>query len=726
MKDLFADHKFLFNYILLVLIGLILYSLSLILSHSSSFFFLAASLYLITLPGYLIWRIIRIPAQGIMRLLIFFGLGLAFYLIANLKAIFFGINIDQLIKIYVIILPLLFIVALVSDFLKPFKQEAIFDWKKIWQKENIVYLVPIVLSIFIFLVIEAKGADFNGDPYYHLAILRKVVEGSKLNPASLVFSQTGSVNPAYAYPAWHIFVAGMSKILDVDIFTAWSKMVLPILVFTFLAWWQLSKAIFGKKNYAALGFIFFLASTFFSNVGYLFQRLTVPDTLTQYFLMPLALVLFLENIFSEKIDYKKLSVFSLAMISLLIVHGIHYFYVLLAAILFVIIYIVVERKRYRVALLTLIWALAPLLFIALILEVKGGFISGTLRHFEGSENIDIAYFQFASMGLVFQYAFLLTPLLLLFIKKEKRLILLLALMVLTPLIYWTPLKDLFSRILSFVFTDRLMGNVALYYFVFALIAGFFIVLFENAVVAVSRIEKYIIQGLLGTILLVMILLECYDHTVSNLFDTIFYSQNISNFLTENVWYILALIIIIVIGLLWWQVAKKRNIFELGEFQSGINGLILSFIFVFMLMSPTLRQSFNLISPGAQVDKPDYRERIISYETLGGETPVAFIRGNVPAKSVILADDETAKGLSMLTNNYMAYNLSSSAEQELMTVFDDNNAADSKTNLIKSPIYQIDYIYLRPAYLTSAAYFESRPNFYQEVYSGDAKIFKVIK
>ena len=718
-------YQFLYNYVLWILFGIILYILSFLLPHSSSLFFLSISLYLIMLPGYLIWRLLRIEAQGIMRLLIFSGLGLAFYLLINLAAVLIGINIDQLIKIYEIVLPLLFLVALFFDFLKPNQEKPITDWKKIWQKENLPYLIPIVLSIFIFLVIEAKGADFNGDPYYHLAIVRKVIEGSRLNPASLVFSQTGSANPAYAYPAWHIFVGGVSKILNLDIFTTWSKMVLPILAFAFLAWWKLARLIFRKNSFTILAFIFFATFTFFGNAGYLFQRLTMPDTLAQYFLMPLALALFLDNIFDQKLNQRKLSVFALTLISLLIIHGLHYFYVLFAVVLFVIIYITVERKNYRKILLVLFWSLAPFLILALALEIKGGFISDTLCHFTGSQNIEIVYSEFNNMPLPFKYAFLLAPLLVLFLRKEKNILMLLALMVLTPLIYWTPLRDLSSRVFSFVFTDRLMGNVALYYFVFSALAGVIVLFIEKSAVTLPRRGQGFFLALLLAILGMLVVLEETSGLVSRFTLNVFYSDEVSNFVGGHVWSILVIIIILTASLFIWQERKKRFI-EFGEFTSYWRGFVILSILAFVLIAPSWATGVMLIKASANLEKSDYTDKAISYESLGSQEAVEFIQRNIPKKSIVFSDQESIKQLSNLTDLYMAYNLSSGAEQELTKIFDENVSEKTKTGIITSSKYQIDYVYLRPAYLPSAAYFESYPNIYQEVYSDGAKIFKVIK
>jgi len=725
MKALFLSHKFLCNYVLWIVFGIILYILSLVLSHSSSLFFLIASLYLLIFPGYFIWRLLRIRVEGILRLLTFFGLGLVFYLLINLLAVFVGINIDQLIKIYEIILPLLFIIAFVFDFLKPTQEKAITDWKKIWRKENIIYLVPITLSIFIFLVIEAKGADFNGDPYYHLAIVRKVIEGSKLNPASLVFSQTGSANPAYAYPAWHIFVGGIAKISNLNIFTVWSKLTLPLLIFVLLAWWQLAKAIFKKSSFTILAFIFFATFTFFGNDGYLFQRLTMPDTLAQYLLMPLALVLFLDNIADPKTNYKKLSIFALTLISLLIIHGIHYFYVLFAIIIFVLTYIALERKNYRKTLLVLLWTLVPFLILALVLEIKGGFISDTLRHFTGSENIEIVYSEFSNIPPPFKYAFLLTPLLVLFLRKEKSTLMLLALMVLTPLIYWTPLRDMSSRLLSFVFTDRLMGNVALYYFVFSALVGVVVLFLEKSAVTLSRRGQAIFLGLLLAIFGMLVILEETSELVSRFILNVFYSDVISSFIDKHVWLILTIIVILVGSFLLWQEKNKRFI-EFEEFTNYWRELVIILILAFILFAPSLSSSLKLISISPHLDKNDYTDQMISYDLLGGQNAVAFIQTNVAKKSVILTDQESIKQLSNLADLYMAYNLSTSAEQELTKTFDENIQDKTKTEIITSSKYQIDYVYLRPAYISSEAYFESYPDIYQEVYKDGAKIFKVIR
>ncbi len=728
MRAFFGGHKFLINYVLWVVLGIILYVLGLIAPHSSSFFFFAVTLYLITLPGYLIWRIIRIQAQGIMRLLIFFGLGLTFYLIINLVAIFIGTDLATLINIYKIALPLLFIGAITFDFLKPSQETPICRWRDIWSRENIVYLVPIALSIFIFLVIEAKGADFNGDPYYHLAIVRKVVEGSKLNPASLVFSQTGSANPAYAYPAWHIFVAGISKIVNMDIFTTWSKLTLPILIFVFLAWWQLSKAIFQKKSYATIGFIFFATFTFFGNAGYLFQRLTVPDTFAQYLLTPLAFIFLFMYLFRTQLkkeeDYKWLILYVLSLMALLIVHGIHYFYVVYAVLLFSILYFIIKPKEYRRTLIALGTTFAPLILIGGFLEIKNNFISETFRHFNGSQNAVITYSKFSDMGLRAQYSFLLAPFLILFVKRYPRLIFLLVLMVLTPIVYWTPLKDLSSRLFSFVFTDRLFANVTLYYFISAFFVGLGIAFLSETATTLSKKWRQIVIGLLIAILGIMIIEEAFFQAISSSFFNLFYNDYISTFVSHYAYLIFIFSFVIILIILFYQ-RKTGRFFIVKDTTTGLVELLMLIIVSLFLISPNFAGGWFLIGHTSSQEKTNYIYKVISYETIGQIEPINFIKEKIPAKSIILSDQESSKELSMLTDNFMAYQLSSGAEQQLMTIFEDQGAtAGEKTKLLQSPVYNIDYIYLRPAYSGDARFFDSYPNVLEKVFDGEAKIYKV--
>jgi len=715
-------YQFLYNYVLWVIFGIILYILSLLLSHSSSLFFLITSLYLLILPGYLIWRLLRIPASGMMRLIIFFVLGLAFYLLINLVAVLIGINIDQLIKIYEIILPLLFLAALFFDFLKPFQEESITDWKKIWRKENIIYLVPIILSIFIFLVIEAKGADFNGDPYYHLAIVRKAIEGSKLNPASLVFSQTGSSNPAYAYPAWHIFVAGLARILDVDIFTTWSKLILPLTLFSFISWFLLSKAIFEKRSFTIVAFIFFLGFTFFSSAGYLFQRLTMPDTLAQYLLMPMAFVSFLNYLAQNdsKGKWGKNIVYLLLLVSLLIVHAIHYFYILSGIILFSLIYLIVSFKDRRQIITGLGLTLVPFAIVAVVMEIQSGFITETLRHFSGSQDIAIAYANFQNIPLMFKYALLLSPLLLLFIKKQKGMILLFALMILVPLVYWTPLKSVASRALSFVFTDRLMGNVTLYYFVYAALITFFLAILSNVSETLSKKVKLFYYFLLLIIVGLTLALEILHRSVSHFFEIVFYTDAVSIFLDQYWQALLGVIVLVTLFGIFWQKVKKNSIafVEMGAF----NTILFSAFLGIILFSPSAVKAWQEVN-NARLSNLDARSHIINDESLDGNG-WQYLEG-IP-KTVVLADDEGAKELSTLVNHYMAYNLSSASEEDLMAVFYPATSDEEKIELILSPIYKIDYVYLRPAYVSSASFFEKYPKIFDKVYDGEAKIYKVIK
>src|SRR3990167_1803525 len=88
--------------------------------------FLIFSLYFFLLPGWLLGRLIKIDYKDFSsKVTISFGLSLSLYLIINLLAIFLALNINQLIIIYNILIPILFIAAVVFDLSAAKNQPAI-------------------------------------------------------------------------------------------------------------------------------------------------------------------------------------------------------------------------------------------------------------------------------------------------------------------------------------------------------------------------------------------------------------------------------------------------------------------------------------------------------------------------------------------------------------------------------------------------------------------------
>lgn len=126
---------------------------------ASNLIFLALGLYLLILPGWLLARLFRFSFDGLAeKFLSFFVLSLSFYLIINLFGIFVGLNILNLLIITTALLGLIFVLSLILEASKPQKtDQPSFSLRKIFIKENILFILPLIFGLIIFLVVALKG-----------------------------------------------------------------------------------------------------------------------------------------------------------------------------------------------------------------------------------------------------------------------------------------------------------------------------------------------------------------------------------------------------------------------------------------------------------------------------------------------------------------------------------------------------------------------------------------
>ncbi len=691
-------------------------------------------LYILFLPGWLLARIFRINfGEFAGQILGFFVLGLSFYLIINLLAIFLGFSLANLIIITGFLLALIFILSLMREFFQPEKTaQSSFSWRKIFCKENIFFLLPVIVGLIIFLVVIQKGADYNGDPYFHLAIMRKALDGSSLSNKALSFTKT-TLNPAYAFPAWQIFLAEVSKITSLDIFTLWSKILSPMVILLIFIWYFLSKTIFVKKNLTLFSLAIFLIFILNISTGYLFQRLVVPDTFCQYLLLPLAFALALKYIFDPSTvlgaSKKILAILALVLFFLLIIHGLHYFYYLFVIIFFSLLLLIFSYKDQNFSLLAkkIFWVLGISLgiFIALglILELKGHFLSNTLNSFRSSTEISTAYAQFSKWTLMSKWALIITPFVVLFCKN-RRLIFMISLFGFVCLVYFTPLQYFFSQNLSFIFTERLGINLLLYYLPISLVLGFIIILLDGLFNKFSRKTMMVV-----TLIVLLIAIGDLFFVAQNqaIITSIFYSKSIDLFVNESVSFLFILASVLTL-LLWFVTHKSPNFWSIRDFREPILGFLLMFIVSFALFSYSYREVKMLIHENHFFSsKTDYESKIYEPSQYGEDPQViGFIKNNLPHKSVILADPSSSKVLGLVSDQYMAYNLKSAWEKNLNAVFSSDLSSLEKQEILFSPKYQIDYVYLVDPTTEQGDYFASEKDNFELIYNQKVQIYRLIK
>lgn len=716
------------EYSIWLVFGLLIWGLVELSAFSNPWFFSFGFMYFLLLPGWLLTRIFKISADElVVKLLIYLVLGLSFFFLGNFLAIFAGLSLAILSGLFWGALVLLFVLALSLDFWRP-KESAEIKWQNILKLENIYFLLPIILGIFIGWWVAFKGVGLDGDPYLHLSIIRKAIDGSSLSPRALAITKTQLINPAYVYPVWHIFLAFLTKNLSINIFNTWSNLVVALTFISFFSWYFLFKVIFRKISWAILTLLLYMIFIFYAGPGYFFTRLGVPDTLSQLILLPLGLAFALKYIFDEKRTRKLLSINFLLAFMLLVLHGPHYFYLLVSIVFLGVIYAASfwRDKDYFSILkafsLVILFQTLALLLVALPIEFRSHALTVAIFEFYKSASGGVIFStDFVKFGLVYKYGLLFLPLgvAILILTRKRELLYIIATILLVPLIYWTPLKFLFNKTLSGVFTDRLIANSSFYFLVFALILGTIFLIKDRFFSRLAKNIQFFVNGLLVLIGLLLVVLEVRRHLISDFVYKIFYAKPTNAWLNLHYWWFLA-VVLLVAGLILFVAFAKRLKIQNLEYKNHLFIFILMAILAYVLISP------SIVNIQAQKNKPKNLtgENYFLY-LIKNPNALSFIQDQIPPQSVVLTNGSTSKGLATLTDQYLAYNPGTAYEKKFAWVFNAANPDAAKAEIVTDPKWAIDYVYLTNPN-QEGLHFLRHPELYQLVYSGQVKIYKVIK
>jgi len=726
-----STKKIIFSYLILAILAVFIFFVIKIFPEAAlnTFFFTFFVAYLILLPGWLLIRLARINfSEYLLTFHVSLVLSLGFYFIINFIAIFFGLTINQLLTVYYIIVPLLFIVSFISEFLKDSSQEKSFYWRQFLIKKNLIFILPIIFGLLIFLAVSFRGADFNGDPYYHLAMARKAIGTEPLTIKNLAYVKNATTSPAYTFPVWSILIGLFSKVAKLDLVSTWGKLPAVLAIFVLSSWYFLAKTIFRKTNLtiiAAIVTYFFL----YYPGGYIFQRLPVPDSFSQFIFTPIILGLAIKYIF-DSVSRKIFWVFSVSLMCLLFLHGLHFIYILLI-LTFLALFLTTtafKDQNYK-KLIVKSWTLVGItlvlpVILLIIFELKSGSISKALSWSLANDNLKIVYEHFTNLPPIYQLAVILTPLSLVFLKRRSLSILPTSL-ILVSLTYFTPLGNIFSKLFSTIFTKRLLGNVFLYFFIIALILGAILILIE---IILSRF-KSMIRNVIFLILLGFLgwltYLEVKFQKMYWFFDNNFFDKIKANYIISWFWPFLSIVIVLTIVLILWDNYVKK--LELEEFKNHFSGFVLVFFLtglLFLGVEPNLTAPFKSDQLFGEIN---YQAKIYYPDQGSFDQGSLNFLAKIPPKSTILADPGTSKTLAMLLDDYMAYNLGSAWEKPVTDLFSLTKSSAQKDEILFGENKLLfDLVFIRDPSQQDENYFAQKSNVFQKVYDGQVKIYKIQK
>lgn len=660
------------------------------------------------IPGFALKRIIKIGFENdrLGNVLITLALGFIFNTAVAFLGLFANMTIQTLTGTYIILGLIVFIASLILDFARSDEYEllnlktldtSITNFFK--NPFNWIYIIVGLVGLMVLATVSQLGANFTGDPLNHLSIMRKIYDGQPISVENIAWVRN-ELYPVYIFSPWHIFLTIVTKITHSDIFNIWKESPLALSILAMLVWYWLWLKVLPKKEIAVLAW-FLTVFYLFQQNGYLFTRLTVPDSLASLILFPLVFALALKFIFGQNLNYKLLITLSLLAVVMGVIHWTQYFYYLLVMGLFGILFAIFRYKDqdYKQILLKIVYAgLANLVIIGPILiyiQSKGNTISESIASFSTIEST-FKNDRFYKFQIYFKAAYLLVPFLFLFVRKYRQLLFILAIFLVGPLVFNIPgLQEFFYKIFSHVFVKRFYASVEWPFVIWALFLGFVLVLVDRIISKAGKIFRNILDACLALLAIIIVWLQFSRESVILFYEKIFNETN-RLWINERYYWIFAIIIIIVLGLYIWQKYSQKlvSFFAFSDYKDKLALVLSVFILVFFFSLPS-QGHFKTFTAKAithgklTLPNGDITQDIINYDKFGGLETIDYIKTKVSPKAVFDSTDANYV-LPMLVDVHMAsQNYGSEPTKEYEKIYDPALSLSQRLELIIKG--QIEYI-----------------------------------
>lgn len=605
-------------------------------------------LFFVLLPGFGFSRLtkLRLGQDMLSQIVTWLAFGLVIILFLSCLTLVFGWTIQLLISVISVLSVGLFVAGFILDWRRKTFYEKDWQWR---------YLIPdfwtvliLLLSILMLTVLSFKGSIMKGGaPLFHIATMLKAVSGGPLTLHNIAY-QPDIVNIAYLFPIWHVFLGICAKLSHLDVFTLWQRAVLPLTAMSYLIWAWLIRRILPTRHIQSLGIILFLILSFIWEDGYTFTGIAIPNTFSEQALLPLAVGVTLNYILLPKKEgiWKKSWPWVVFMIPfsivLALVHPQGYVYYLFILGSFLIFWLILSfrdpefkpiLKRIFLAFAGFIIAFLPLVVVWQIFGQKT--FSQTLANFyQNSMPQQVRFIRVVSWGLTMKYAFILLPLVLLFLKKYRALVLPLATVTMIPIVSMDLIRPLVLKTVSYLWLRRLPTNVFWYFLIWGLVIGFVFLLLDRFIRRFNKALQ-IIFSILAALLVVLVfwLQQKFNFTLKAN-DFIFGSTTNSWANHNYLWIVITLAILAIFGFILMHFRQKiADFFTLEEPKNQLVQIFLVIALGLILVAPSYAALAK--APISRLEKPIKRNQNQDYIKyyVGGDQVIDYIKSNISPNAV---------------------------------------------------------------------------------------------
>ncbi len=698
--------------------------------------------FVIFVPGFSLARIFKFQIDGLAgRLVLWLGLGWTYGLGFSFLSIIAGLTISAATTVFMIVTGILLILALIFDLRRTHQDVKPIHWQAVFNFNNLPLLLVLVYLGFILIDLVANGSLYSGgDAGYHISTLRKVVEGQPLTVANLSYVKN-QIEIAYAFPIWHVLMGIMTHLANGNIFMIWREMCVPLVAMAFLTWYWLFRQILPTRNLAYLATFFYAAFNYNWKYGYELSTLPIPHSLMQFLLLPLLVALVLHYIFKLKNNWLFLIFLTLLTILVGVVHLTGYFYFLIIMVVFAMVYSILKFREsdfpiIRFKLLAIIFAsLISILPLAFILQLKGHVISNFWLSFHTQDYPTGSYYNtFKSWDILVKYAYLFLPIVFIFSRKYRKLVLILALFLALPLVSNHFISAILTKNLGMIFVKRFYGTVVWYFPVWAMFFGFLFLLADRVLNLIhGKLRTIINYSFYGLAILFFwheyfdkLVPKVYRETASTIYTSIT-SNHLEVWLVHYYLWFLVPFSLMVIFLYFWHSKSTEKFLTFEETKN--QGLVFClFVLVFLIFSSPAQarfiRSFDFDKVYKVIEPTTISSEKNALGAVGGYETVDFIKKNIPSKAVF----DVSGGffyLPQLVDVQMS-NYCASADVAYDRLYDPKKwSINTKIGVIEKD--QIEYLMVtgKPKNLVETEnVLDQNPEYFQKIYRADAIIYKV--
>lgn len=682
---------------------------------------------------------IKIIDDKVGQFALWLAVGLVYAFLVSFIGIILGLSIVVLTWTYLISMIAFFIVAMVLESRLPTqKDESRFDLKLIFRPINLVYVLAFAIAFLLLLTLIKSGSFFKGgDVNYHLAIINKVINGQPLSISNLSYVRY-NLNIAYGFPIWHVFLAMLAVITKANFLAIWKDMTLVLTALSFITWFWFSRKIFVNTIISTMTFILFMIISFYWGGGYLFSTLPIPHSLSQVILVPLIILLSLEFFTRNKKDGKpNYPLFVIILLSALFFGAVHitsYFYYLFVIVSYAVFDLIFNFrtkgfwKRYEKVLLLICSSIAVIIPLAIALELKDNAISSNFKSFNAADYpTTLSFNSFVAYGPFLKYAFLGLPLVLFFLRKNNKLLILLAVFLLIPFVYFAPIGQPLIRLIGYIFVKRLIGTLDWSWLVWGLVSGFSILLITKPFGLIkSKIFNYFLYIFAFALTSFAIFWQFKTDWALNLFNLMTSDETLSLLDRSHLWVISGLILIFIAYFFFSKkYTKLTKVVELEEPQKPILVLCLMTIVALIMISPNIalfRTAFEknyfkyFLRPSVAFGQA---KEVYYKKWAGGVDLIDYINKNVPPKSTF--DTNIAYFiLPIVVDQHMPV-YHTRAQVDHIQLYDSKTTLLERLEILNK--YKIEYMVVkRPK--TGGPVFNEHPEYFSQLFEDTHFVYKV--